>query len=297
MGQVILAPNGITAKSENNRAEGTLTGAAVGYATEADAIAGILAFVPSLRTINGFSPRLGQIAVNRVGNRHWGWAAEYRDEDDNQSQNQVEPLAWRFRFNTGTISHKISKSKGTVGKASISAGITPRDFKGLINWDGKKAAGAEIELADGNFSIECFFAAATVITEWYRELKRFANRKNEDEWVGFPAGELLFKGPKGDQQIPLIGGARSKPVSVLLDFKHELNTTLEVLRENGSPMVWHIEGGGTSTTFEKEGHDLFWAYYKTVDIDGVATPVLENCYVEVLYDQLHFADTFGFGGP
>lgn len=296
MGKVILSSTGIASKVENNKSEGTLSGAAIGYATEGDAIAAILAEVPSARTINGLSPRLGQINLQRVANNHWHWSAEYRDEDDNQSQNNPEPLAWRFRFNTGSVTTKISKSKKTVGKASISTGMTPRDFKGLINWDGKKAAGAEIELADGTFAIECFFSAGTVITDWFRELKRKANRKNEDTWIGFPPGELLFKGPRADQQIPLIGGARSKPVSVLLDFKHELNTTLEILRENGSPMYWHPEEGSPTTTFEKEGHDLFWAFYKTIDLDGVATPILENCYVEVVYDPLHFADTFGFGG-
>jgi hypothetical protein len=208
-------------------------------------------------------------------------AVRYGTEDSRKSREVPEAEDWQFSFDTTGGSHKITQSLETLERTEADTADPAPDLSNAIGWDGKQVQGVEIVVPKLEFSITAYYAPASVNTSFMKTLARNTGRTNENAWLGFAAGEVLYMGSTGDGDVPLVSGARSKPIPIVHNFAASENVTNLTV--------------GAMTVASKNGFDYLWVRYKQVDsADGTnIIPNPAHAYVERVYEKTDFATLLG----
>lgn len=223
-----------------------------------------------------------QVKIKPLGAGLYEATVEYGPEDDPKSDKPLEPGEWKYSFDTTGGKHKLSISKATRARQwAWSMSNDAPDLKGAINFDGKKVAGVDVVVSNLEFSITVIYNPAAVTVAFVQELARKTGRMNNDVWLGFDPGEVLFLGARGDGTLPTVRGQRVKPVPIQFSFAASENRDV-VIGSNPAPL-------------KKRGWDYLWVRYERVENAGLDYPVPVHAYVERVYEELGFKAFFKFG--
>jgi len=243
---------------------------AVGYATETTAKAAVVGSVPDTIAITGGPGYLfkDDLSWTREGPDVWLFVASYvhpdrRDED-------VDTGSYTFSFDTMGGKEKMTASLATISKTAR-AGATAADFKGLINWDGKKAAGVSITVPQLQFQIAKRQTNATITMAYVQTLAGLTGRTNDATFLTWDAGEVLFLGARGKEET-------DADPEVTYYFAAGPNvTSLDV---------------GEITVPAKKAHEYIWVFYDKLE-DTTAKKLVARPYqvnVESVYESADFSD-------
>jgi len=222
------------------------------------------------------------VRVKPLGAGLYEATVEYGPEDDEKSDKPLDPLEWKYSFDTTGGKHKLSIAKQEVKRQwARSISNDAPDLKGAINFDGKKVAGVDVVVPNLEFTLTVFYNPAAVTVTFVQELARKTGRMNSDLWLGFEPGEVLFLGARGDGTLPTIRGQRVKPVPIQLSFAASENRSVTI--------------GDNPTPLFKKGWDYLWVRYERVEDGGLDYPVPVHAYVDRVYDELGFKAFFKFG--
>lgn len=216
-----------------------------------------------------------------TGPDSWDIDVRYGTEDDRKSQEVPEAGFWKFSFDTTGGSHKITQSLETISSVNAYGNDPAPDLQGAIGWDGKKVNGVEIVVPKLEFSITAHYAPGAVTTTYMKTLAQNTGRTNSGTWLGFAAGEVLYLGTTGDGDVPLVSGARFKPIPLTHKFTASQNRTNIAI--------------GAMTVASKKGFEYLWVRYKQGEsADGAnVVPVPTHAYVERVYEAANFATLLG----
>ena len=248
----------------------TLTWYAVGYANETTAKAAVVGSVPDTVAITGGPGALYKqdLSWTRQGPDVYHFTANYIHPD--RKTDDTTTGSYTFSFDTSGGREKMQASLSTISKTARS-GETAADFKGLINWDGKKCAGVDITVPALKFDITKRQANATITMAYVQTLASLTGKVNDATFLTWAAGEVLFVGARGRQQT---------------DADPEI--TYSFL---GSPNVTSLDVGEI-TVPAKKGHEYLWVYYQPEE-DATAQKLVAQPYqvnVEQVYQTGDFSD-------
>lgn len=216
----------------------------------------------------------------------WKLDVSYSPENKKKSQERPKPGTWKFSFNTSGGRHKIVKSKQTISRHWYTGNDPAPDLKSAIGYDGSKVNGVEVYVPNGAFTITAYYEPTLVTPQLMREFGRKTPRTNSDVWLGFQPGEVIYYGTEGQGDIPTVAGQRVSPIALRHYFDASENrTNIDPLFTNGTPQA----------SINAKGWEYLWYRHREVETTGVVLPEARWAYVERLYDDMHFADFFGFG--
>ena len=221
----------------------------------------------------------------------WDVKVSYVDEDDEKSEEDPEEGTWQFSFDTTGGDHEITQSLSTVERYYRTTGNRAPDLKGAIGWDGKKLNGTKIVIPKLEFQLDVYYDSASVDTIFAANLSRATGKvcDDEDGWLGFEAGEVLFLGSTGSGDKPTRYGQRVKPAKVTFKFACSENRTDITIGELALK-----SGDAAAAAISKKGWEYLWVYYTKKDtVDGIVYPTPEWAYVEKVYREMTFGDFFG----
>lgn len=251
--------------------------------TEDDAITAVLGVADGTIDLQGQTLFLQGVDPELIdGDKAWKCVVRYGDESQSASQEGASggTGSWKFTFDTTGGTAKISNSLQTIARYERSLSNPAPDLLGVIGWDGKEIHGVEMIVPQFEFDITAYYAPATVTTSWCAGLARATGKVNNDSWLGFAAGEVLYAGAQGSGTIPVGGGTATKPVEVKHRFLCSENRT-------------NIAVGDMTITSKKGWHYL-WVKYEKVEDSGSIIPIPVHAYVERIYPETSFVTFFGF---
>ena len=207
----------------------------------------------------------------------------YGTEDDRKSHEVPEAGFWRFSFDTTGGSHKVTQSLETIHRVESDPADPAPDLKQAIGWNGTRVNGVEIVVPKLEFSITAYYEPASVTSDYMKNLARKTGRTNDDEWLGFAEGEVLYMGSTGDGDVPLASGPRVKPIPIVHKYAASENVTALAV--------------GDMTVPTKKGFEYLWVRYKQIESADAKNliPKPVHAYVERVYEKVDFAALFGFG--
>ncbi|MCA9179589.1 MAG: hypothetical protein KDB14_34270 [Planctomycetales bacterium] len=229
----------------------------------------------------------GQLLVRQefipkvTGPNSWDIDVRYGTEDDRKSHEIPEAGFWRFSFDTTGGTHKVTQSLETIHRVEADPADPAPDLKQAIGWDGKKVNGVEIVVPKLEFSITAYYDPASVTTAYMKTLARNTGRTNSAAWLGFDPGEVLYMGSTGDGDVPLVSGARVKPIPLVHKFAASENVINLAV--------------GDMTVPSKNGFDYLWVRYKQIESADATNivPKPVHAYVERVYEKVDFAALLG----
>lgn len=203
-----------------------------------------------------------------VGNEEWEFTATYVQADRSDTEHRLDVGDYTFSFDTtgGTATRTWSRGTTAYGPA----GVTVADYKGAINYDGQNVNGCEIVIPMLRFSIRKRQTLASITLAYVRTLADLTGSVNNDTFLEFDAGELLFLGASGQQ------GTDTDP-EITYSFAASPNVT--------GLAIGDIEG------IAKKGHQFIWAFYGYSE-DASAMQTVKVPYwvmVEDVYPEADFA--------
>ena len=149
----------------------------------------------------------------------WQVDVAYTDEDDDKSEEDPEEGTWHFSFDTTGGEHEITQSISTVNRYYRTTQNKAPDLRGAIGWDGKKLNGTKIVVPKLEFQLDVYYDSSSVGTIFAANLARGTGKVCDDEsWLGFTSGEVLFMGATGAGDKPTRNGQRVKPAKVTYKF-------------------------------------------------------------------------------
>ena len=207
----------------------------------------------------------------------------YGTEDDRKSHEVPEAGFWRFSFDTTGGSHKVTQSLETIHRVESDPADPAPDLKQAIGWNRTRVNGVEIVVPKLEFSITAYYEPASVTSDYMKNLARKTGRTNDDEWLGFAEGEVLYMGSTGDGDVPLASGPRVKPIPIVHKYAASENVTALAV--------------GDMTVPTKKGFEYLWVRYKQIESADAKNliPKPVHAYVERVYEKVDFAALFGFG--
>lgn len=213
---------------------------------------------------------LDKISIDAIGGGNWEVTADYVHPDVSDDRPKLEVGEYKFSFDTGSQQIKRMVSIATTNSYAKS-GETAEDFKGAIGVtteEGQRRVdGVDIGLSALKFSIEKRQPKAVITLDYVKTLTDLAWHWNDDEWMGFDAGESLFTGATGQDST------ESDPV-VTYSFLASANATNLTV--------------GEITSIAKRGHDYLWTFFE--DIEGTTMTVKRPKFVYV--EQVYYSADF-----
>jgi hypothetical protein len=181
----------------------------------------------------------------------------------------LEVGEFEFRFDIGTESTHITHSLATRNRY----GTSPPDLKKAIGWDGKTLAGTDILIPKCTISYKLIIADAAVDAAYKMAISKLVGKVNDDDFLGYSAGELLFTSCSGSY--------RNQTVDWEINFGFAVS-------ENKTG----LSIGGISA-ITKRGWDYLWVKWKPVLDAGIKKIEAEAVYCEKVYEDGDFS-TIGF---
>lgn len=266
---------------ENNGSSIDFTYVVLGTQSEITAANGALLIAPLAYLVNDEWLVRQEVSPQPTGPDSWDVTVRFGSEDQRKSREKPQPGTWHFSFDTAGGTHKITQSLKNVWRGERSSSNPAPDLLGAIGYDGKKVQGVEIVVPKLEFSITAYYAPQAVTTTFMANIARNTGKTNNDPWLGFAAGEILFLGGSGNGDIPLVHGQRVKPISVTFKFAASEN------REN-------IKVGDILVP-SKKGWEYLCVKYEKVEDAGFVFPIPVHAYVDQVYEDTSFRNLFQFG--
>lgn len=253
-----------------------------GAGDQASAMSTVLLATPLFVSLQGQLLIRQDVSVVPIGANNYKASVKYGSEADPDSQKPLDPLEWKYTFDTTGGSHRIVQAEEEVRRYETwVTGYTAPDLGGALNFDGKQCHPIDIVIPKLEFTITVAYAPQYLTIGVVQEFARKTGRTNSDAWLGFDPGELLFLGAVGDGVIPTVYGQRVKPVQVQLKFAASENRTdIQI---------------GIAKAIKKEGWEYLWVRYQRFENGGFDKPVAVHAYVDRVYRSLAFKPFFKFG--
>lgn len=201
----------------------------------------------------------------------WEFRANYIHPDRSDDRSTLDLGDYTFSFDIGGETVTRTVSVATTSYAKL--GETAPDFKGAIGVvrekGESKVEGVEVGVPSLKFSIRKRMAQATITMAYVRTLKEMAFTVNDDTFLGWAAGELLFIGATGQE------GTDSDPEVTYHFIASDSAASLTV---------------GDITGIAKPGHDYLWVYFEDIEDATAAMTVKQPkaVYVEEVYASSSF---------
>lgn len=201
----------------------------------------------------------------------WEFTAHYVHPDIADRNQDLDVGDYTFSFDTsgGTVVRSVSLATTKYAKT----GETAADFKGAIgvkqNGPDTEVEGVEIGIPALKFSIRKRVVRATLTLNYIKLLSDMTYHYNSSEFLGFPAGELLFTGASGQE-------ATDSDPEVTYNFIASPNATNLTI--------------GDITGVAKLGHEYLWVYFENASDEAAQRTVKRplSAYVEQVYESADF---------
>lgn len=177
---------------------------------------------------------------------------------------------YRLSFDTTGGTLHIRTSKETV--ASFPAGAP--DHQQAIGVEGDNVAGVDIVIPALKLTVTFKHPAGVITLPRIKQLARLTGKTNDDVWLTFERGEVLFLGATGSE---------NPGVEAEVSYSFACSENLPA----------HDIGAIANVT--KRGHEALWITFEPA-VDGgnpVRRPI--HAYVERVYDEEDFRAQLGFG--
>lgn len=186
-----------------------------------------------------------------------------------KNESEEGSFTWSFDTTGGTITMKVALSH----IASYPAAGAP-DHGGAIGVNGDEVDGVEVVIPAMKISATYTHPAGAITIAQAKSLARNTGRVNNDTFLTFAAGEVLYLGATGSD-------GSDAAATVSYQFACSENLQNEVI-------------GGITVT-EKQGWDVTWVQFKS-DVDG-GLPIRppEWIHVDRVYKRINMAGLVGFG--
>lgn len=185
--------------------------------------------------------------------------------------------SYSVAFDTTGGSVHITSSKATVSRWGVGGAGDAPDMKGTIGWNGDDVDGTDIVVPALKLTVSFKHPQGVITMNRVRQLARYTANVNDDIWLGFNPGEVLFMGASGN-------------------WGPESETSLQyhyVCAENADGA--NALNIGDILNVVKAGHDYAWVRYTDGVDGGLPVKVAKHVYVEKVYSRIAFATLFGFG--
>lgn len=208
------------------------------------------------------------LSWEHLGGGSWMFTASYAHPDVADKSETLDVGDYTWGFDTGGETVHRSVSQGTTAYAK--AGETAPNFKGAINvvqdQGERKVEGVDIGLSALKLWVRKRVARASITLDYVRTVKNLTYKVNDDTFLGFAAGELLFIGATGQE------GTNTDP-EVTYNF---------IASENAASMTI-----GDISSIVKPGHDYLWTFFEDIEdaTAGMTVKQPKAVYVEVVYDS------------
>lgn len=228
----------------------------------------------------------------RLGIDGWEFTVNYGSEDGGggsaePGQPPPEPGTWQFSFDT-TGGRATKTHAPLISRHWKSGAGDAPDLKGAINFHGERPEGVEVVIPNLRFTITAWYEARDITTNFMKELARKTGSVNNDTWLGFAAGEILYHGGQGQGDVPTVAGQRVRPIA--------LNHQYEASENQASVSVTGIDAGSPGATIAKKGWEYMWIRTIKKIVNNVIGCENKHVYVNDPYEKkLAFRDFFGFG--
>lgn len=201
----------------------------------------------------------------------WEFRASYVHPDRSDERSTLDLGDYTFSFDVGgeTVTRTVSLDTTSYAKS----GETAPDFKGAIGVvkekGESKVEGVEVGVPSLKFSIRKRMAQASITMDYVRTLKALAFTVNDDTFLGWAAGELLFIGATGQE------GTDSDPEITYHFIASDSVSSLTI---------------GDITSIAKAGHEYLWVFFEDIE-DATAEMTVKQpkaVYVEQVYGEGDF---------
>lgn len=189
-----------------------------------------------------------------------------------------------INFDTAGGTVHITSSKSTVARYGVGGLNDAPDMKGTIGVNGDDVDGCDIVVPGLKLDVSFRYPAGAFSIAAIKSMARHTAYVNDDVFLTFAPGEVLFLGSAGR-----MGSA------VETSVRHAFVMAENAVGENGQPGDKRLNFGDIANVV-KQGHDYCWIRYID-DVDG-GRPVkkAKHAYVERVYSRTSFRTLFGFGG-
>lgn len=227
----------------------------------------------------GATPRI-LAPMDSSGRGSYEVEISYAEEDDKDSQERPQPGTWHFDIDSGESSQRITRSLEQISYGGPDGGSTP-NLDRVLGWDGREAKGIDVPVANPEFSITAYYKAKNITTAFFANLCDKAFHTNENAWLGFPAGTLLFVSHTGNGDIPTVAGQRVKPIPIRFRFRYSKNLT-------------NINLGDSVIVPSKKGWQYLDVEYMPKASGTSVVAGVKRWSVHRLFEEMDFAEEFGF---
>ncbi|MCA9304896.1 MAG: hypothetical protein KDA16_00055 [Phycisphaerales bacterium] len=212
------------------------------------------------------------ISVRELRNDAWEGSVDYGPFELEQPSDP-ETGDVDVSFNVTTESVQVLVSKETISATAL-PGYTATDHKGVMNVNPETGEGAPVPVLYPRFSFsETHYLLPSVVDAAFKgKVFELTGTVNDDDFKGFAAGEVLFKGMTGSMR-------GDTDWALTFEFECQPNRDDIVIGDFASP-------------FSKKGWEYLWVMYGKLDDSDTGTmkALPSVVYVERLYDLKDFSE-------
>lgn len=222
----------------------------------------VIASMPAL--FNDARTVPAQIDMAEEGRRLWRARVSYKNPDKRKNEPPLKVGESTFDFDTtgGTF-------KRLEAFSQTAHGANAPDHGEAINVTDEGVEGVDVVIPQLNFSVRQKIPGSTITLSWINTLLALTGKTNNATFLGFAAGELLFLGASGSQN---------------LDANPDITFSFAA-----SPNLSGLSFGSISGV-DKKGHEYLWVdYYPNVDANDNLTREPLGVYVAKVYESADFS--------
>lgn len=222
-------------------------------------------------------------SASKQGNEFWYVDIPYEtDAAGGQPEAPPKPYEYVITNQTGTGNVKITKAKALADEKSWDAAAPP-DTNFAIGFDGKKVNGVDILTGSTKMSLKVTYPARVITQQQLAAWNSYAAEPhyNNDNFLGYEAGELLYVGNNATVTIDMARGDVTSDVAVTFDF----------LVSPNQKQPYTVAGITMET--DRKGWDYVDVRYEKSEDGGALVPKALYVYVWRVYDSQSFGSLFG----
>jgi hypothetical protein len=178
----------------------------------------------------------------------------------------------------------------TQAYAQTKYGTAAPEHGNAINVVDGLAEGVEISVPALAFNIQQKFDGSTITLPWLRSIVLATGCVNQDTFLGFAPGEVLFMGPTGSQPFAFFSDGQVQFAEREMEFRFAVSPNLTGLTIDGISVP------------EKPGHDYLWRHRvrkvhppSPAPVESITEKTL-GVYVAQVYRRIPFS-SLGISNP
>ncbi len=214
------------------------------------------------------------IDMQPIAEEIWAATIEYISPNDANTPRQPKAI--------GEVTFEFD---GTGGTTRIFSSInqeryppTATDYHKWIDVDKENnPKGVDIVIPKLTFTLHQSFEGKTITLPWLRKVLFLTGHTNNDTFLGFAKGEVLFLGPAGQQPFSFLDNGQ------VVSGERDVTFRFEV-----SPNVTNLQIDDI-TGIKKNGHQYMWTKNEQVEQSGVLVPKAIAVYVDDAYPSADFS--------